>query len=53
MFVADKIFFMAIGRGPGFGILLLAFILIFSLDKIVKVIGYLVDKIQERRKGKK
>jgi hypothetical protein len=52
-FVADTIFFMAIGRGPGFGILLMAFIFIFFMDKIVKVIAYLGDKIQERRKRKK
>ena len=51
--IANSIFFMAIGRGPGFGILLLAFIFIFSLDKIIKVIAYVVDKIEERRKSKK
>lgn len=36
-------------RGLGYIIVILVFVAIFSFDKIVKLIVYLVDKIDEKR----
>jgi hypothetical protein len=39
-------------RGPGLLVLLLAIVFILGLDKIIKLVVYLVDKISERKKNR-
>jgi hypothetical protein len=40
-------------RGPGLLVLLIALVFILSLDKIIKLIVYITDKIAERKKNKR
>lgn len=45
--------FISGNRGPGFLIILLALAFIISFDKIVKLVVFIMDKIEERKNRKK
>ena len=49
----NSFFAISIGhRGPGLLIILLAIFFLFSFDKIMKLVSYLIEKLEERKKNK-
>lgn len=51
--MTNLFFAVSIGhRGPGLLVLLLALVFILSIDKIIKLIVYLFDKFEEKKKSK-
>jgi hypothetical protein len=49
----NSLAFVSGNRGPGFLIIFGAIVFIVFFDKIVKLVIYVVDRIEERKRGKK